>query len=115
MRDDGDDAALTRCLTVGLAGIAFVSNGRTGLCVWAQFQQDRKVRRVALLAAGQVEGDGVAVEIGFQVDLGCEAATRAAERLALLPPLAPAAETCARTIVLSNICTKWADEENAVR
>ena len=42
------------------------------------------------------------------MDLGREAAARAAERLILLPPLAPAAETCARTIVESNICTRWA-------
>jgi hypothetical protein len=27
------------------------------------------------------------------------------ERLSILPPLAPAADTCARTTVLSNICT----------
>jgi hypothetical protein len=42
------------------------------------------------------------------VDLGREAAARAAERLAVLPPLAPADETWARTTVESNICTRCA-------
>ena len=61
------------------------------------------MRCVTLLPASQVEGYGVAVEIGLQVDFGREAATRAAECLTPLPPLAPAAETWARTMVLSNI------------
>ncbi len=50
----------------------------------------------------------MAVEIGLEVDLGREATTRFAERLGLLPPFAPAADTCARTIVESNICTRCA-------
>jgi transposase len=41
---------------------------------------------VAGLAAGQVEVERVAVEIGFEVDFGRETAARAAERLAMLPP-----------------------------
>ena len=47
-------------------------------------------------------------EINLEVDLGREAAARASERLAILPPFAPAAETCARTMVESNICTRCA-------
>ena len=42
-------------------------------------------------------------QIGLQVNLGREATTRAAEGLTTLPPFAPAAETCARTTVESNI------------
>ena len=61
------------------------------------------MRSVTFLAPGQIEGDGMSVEIGLQVDFGREAASRAAKRLAILPPFAPAAETCARTTVLSNI------------
>ena len=49
-----------------------------------------------------------AIEIDLEVDLGREAPARAAQRLSVLPPLAPAAETCARTTVESNIWTKWA-------
>ncbi len=42
------------------------------------------------------------------MDFRAEPAARTAERLVFLPPFAPAAETCARTEVLSNICTKSA-------
>jgi hypothetical protein len=42
------------------------------------------------------------------VDFGRETAARAAERLSLLPPFAPAAETCARATVLSKHWTKCA-------
>ena len=55
-----------------------------------------------------MEGERQAVEIDLDVDLGREAAARAAERLTALPPLAPAAETWARTTVESNICTRCA-------
>lgn len=48
----------------------------------------------------------MAVEIGLQVDFGGEAAAGTTERLTFLPPLAPAAETWARTMVESNICTR---------
>ena len=60
------------------------------------------------LAAGQVEVERVAVEIGLEVDFGREAAARAAERLAMLPPFAPAAETWARAVVLSKNWTRCA-------
>ena len=42
------------------------------------------------------------------MDFGREAAARAAERLALLPPFAPAAETWARAVVLSKNWTRCA-------
>jgi hypothetical protein len=48
-----------------------------------------------------MEVERVAVEIGLEVDFSREAAARAAERLILLPPFAPAAETWARVTVLS--------------
>jgi hypothetical protein len=63
---------------------------------------------VACLAAGQVEVERVAVEIGLDVDFGRETAARAAERLAMLPPFAPAAETWARAVVLSKNWTRCA-------
>jgi hypothetical protein len=105
-RNDGDRAAVASRLPVRLAGVAFVADGGAGMNVRAEVEQYGKMRSVAALAAGQIEGDRMAVEIGLQVDLGGEAAARAAERLAVLPPFAPAAETCARTTVLSNICTR---------
>src|SRR5690606_11418516 len=55
------------------------------------------------------------VEIGLQMDLGRKAAARTAECLAFLPPFAPAAETWARTMVLSNICTRWAEADSEAR
>jgi hypothetical protein len=63
---------------------------------------------VAGLAAGQVDVEWAAIEIGLEVDLGREAAARAAEGLALLPPFAPAAETWARAVVLSKNCSRCA-------
>jgi hypothetical protein len=105
-RDDRDRAAVAGRLPVRLAGVAFVADGGAGMNVRPEVEQDGKVRSVAALAAGQIEGDRMAVEVGLQVDLGREAAARAAERLAALPPFAPAAETCARTTVLSSICTR---------
>ena len=55
-----------------------------------------------------MEVERVAVEIGLEVNFGRETAARAAERLAMLPPFAPAAETWARAIVLSKSWTKCA-------
>jgi hypothetical protein len=66
------------------------------------------VAAVTGFAAGQMKGQRQAVEIDLQVDFGREAAARAAERLIVLPPFAPAAETCARTTVESNIVTRCA-------
>ena len=43
------------------------------------------------------------LEIAFDVDLRAKAAAGTAEGLIFLPPFAPAAETCARMEVLSNI------------
>lgn len=108
MRNDRDDAARARCLPVGLAGVALVADSGARIDIGAEPEQDREIRRIALFASGQVEGDGMAVEVGLQVDLGGEAATGTAKRLAVLPPLAPAAETWARTMVESNICTRCA-------
>jgi hypothetical protein len=43
------------------------------------------------LARGELEGDRPSTTLAAQVELAAEAAPRAAERLILLPPLAPAA------------------------
>ena len=55
-----------------------------------------------------MEVERMTVEIGVEVDFGREAAARAAERLSLLPPFAPAAETWARAVVLSKHWTRCA-------
>ena len=106
--DDGADAAAARRRSVCLGVVALVANDGPGRDVRADVEQDLEIAAVAGLAAGQMEGQWQPVEIGFQVDLGGKPAARAAEGLALLPPFAPAAETCARTTVESTIWTRCA-------
>ena len=67
-----------------------------------------EVAAITGFTAGQMEGDWQTTEVGLQMDLGRETAARAAKRLIILPPFAPAAETWARTTVESNICTRCA-------
>jgi Na+-translocating ferredoxin:NAD+ oxidoreductase RNF subunit RnfB len=55
-----------------------------------------------------MEANRQSVEIRLEVDFAREASAGAAECLISLPPFASAAETCARTTVLSNICTNCA-------
>ena len=103
MGNDGSNAARPRCFAIGLAGVAFVADDGAGLNVGSDVEQGFEVTPVEGFAAGQVEGDDVAGGVRFCVDFRGEAATRAPESLAFLPPFAPAADTCARTMVESNI------------
>lgn len=64
------------------------------------------MRAVAGLTSGQAKAQWVTIPVGLEVDLGREATPGAAQRLAALPPFAPAAETWARTMVEPNICTR---------
>jgi hypothetical protein len=68
--------------------------------VGSDVEQGFEVTRVGRFSASQVEGDDVAGGVRFCVDFHGEAATRAPGRPA---PFAPAADTCARTTVKSNI------------
>jgi 16S rRNA G966 N2-methylase RsmD len=61
------------------------------------------LRRVALLPSGQAEGQRVAEGVAGSVQLGGEAAARAAKRLLTFGFFAPAAQAWARTTVLSSI------------
>jgi hypothetical protein len=103
VRDDGSNAARSRGVPVGLAGVAFVADDGAGLNVGPDIEQGFEVTPVEGFAAGQIEGDDVAGGVRFCVDFRGEAAARAPKRLAVLPPFAPAADTCARTMVESNI------------
>jgi hypothetical protein len=100
------DPARARRLTIGPGVIALVTQCCAGRHVGTDVQQQLEVPAVAGLAFGQVEPNRMAVKVGLEVDLGREAATRAAQRLTVLPPFAPAAETWARTMVESNIWTR---------
>jgi hypothetical protein len=91
--DDGSDAARSRDVPIGLAGVAFVADDGAGLNVGSDIEQSFEVTPVVGFATGQVEGDDVAGGVRFRVDFRGEAAPRAAERLAFLPPFAPAADT----------------------
>ena len=91
--DDGSDAAPSRGVSVGLAGVAFVADDGAGLNVGSDVKQGLEVTPVERLAAGQVEGDDVAAGVRFGVDFRGEPAVRASQRLPVLPPFAPAADT----------------------
>ena len=103
VRDHWGDAALPCGVPIGVAGVAFVADDGARLNVGPDAEQGFEVTPVEGFAAGQIEGDDVAGGVRFCVNFGGEAAARAAERLAFLPPFAPAADTCARTMVESNI------------
>src|SRR6266699_2927298 len=61
------------------------------------------------LAAGHIEDQRIAFTVRPEVDFRGEAAARAAERFPILiPPFAPAACWCARTIVESMACSSSA-------
>ena len=101
--NDGQGASFPGELAVSGAVIALVGDDGAGPDIGADVHQGLEMRTVGSLAAGQVEGDRQAVEIRLQVDFGAETAPRASKRLTLLPPFAPAADTCARVTVESNI------------
>src|SRR4051794_22315398 len=70
-----------------MAVISLVRHRDARADVGADVERRLELCAVAGLATGQMEIERVAVEVGFKVDFGREAAARAAERLALLPPL----------------------------
>ena len=100
------DPARARRLAIGPGVVTLVAHSRAGRHVGTDLQQDLEVPAVAGLAFREVERKRMAVKVGLEVDLGREPARRAAQSLSVLPPLAPAAETWARTTVESNICTR---------
>jgi hypothetical protein len=106
IRNDRTDAARPGGLPVGFGVIALVTYRSAGRDVRPDVEQGFEVRAVADLASGQVETEWIAIPIGLEVDLGREPTPGAAQRLPALPPFAPAAETWARTMVESNICTR---------
>ena len=100
-RDNRCDAARECRRSVGLAVISLVRHHDARADVRADVERRLELCAVAGLATGQVEVERVAVEIGLEVYFGRETAARTAERLAMLPPFSPAAETWARAVVLS--------------
>ena len=60
-RDDGGDAALSRRLPVGLAGLALAADRRARPDVGSRAGQDRRMRRTALPPAGRPVGSKAVV------------------------------------------------------
>ena len=104
--NDRAKAARARGLTMRLGVVALIAHSRTRSDVGPEIEQDLELRAVACLAFWQMESEGQALVIELEVDLGREAASGATKRLSFLPPLAPAAETCAGTVVEANIWTR---------
>ena len=92
-RDNRCDAAREGRRSIDPAVISLIRHRNARADVRADVERCLELSTVADLAAGQVEVERVAVEIGLEVDFCRETAARAAERLAMLPPFAPAAET----------------------
>jgi len=103
MGNGGTDLPLPRGRPIGVGIMAFIAESSARGDLRTEVEQGLDVRAVADLASGQVEGDRLAVDVALELDLGREAATGAAEHLTVLLSFAPAAETCARTIVESNV------------
>ena len=108
MRNDWDGPTLSCHRPVCIGVVAFVRDDGAGCPVWPGVDQIGEQRAVRCLASGQLERNRQPVMVCFQMDLRAEPATRPPKRLARLPPFAPAAETCARITVESNICTRCA-------
>jgi hypothetical protein len=70
VRNDGADAAPARRLAISLAVVTLVADHRARRDVRADIEQRLEIATVAGLAAGQVEGQGQAIKIALQVDLG---------------------------------------------
>ena len=107
-RDHRCDATRKRGNAICVAVVSLIGYRNARADVWPDVERGLELRAVAGFATSQVEVERTAVEIGLEVDFGRETAARAAERLALLPPFAPAAETWARAVVLSKNCIRCA-------
>ena len=93
IRDRRTDASAARRFAVRPGVIALVAERGARRDVGADIEERLEAAAVAFLAAGQMESDRQAVEVGLEMDFRREPAARAAKRLVLLPPFAPAAET----------------------
>ena len=99
-RDHGPNATRFEIGADGVAVVALVGDQGVGGAVG---QVDQRVVALAVrrLAAGEVEGERASLGIAETMNLTGEPAPRAAKRLSLSPPFAPAAETWPRTVVES--------------
>ena len=106
MWDHREDATPSARRAVCGGIVSFVSDCGARFDVWPDIKRGLELGRVADFACCQVGSERQALEIGLDVDFCRKPAARASKRLILLPPFAPAADTWARTTVLSNICIR---------
>lgn len=99
-RDDGLDLPFGEVGTDGVGIVALVGKQSIRRALG---QDDQGVIRLAVccLSAGQVEGERSSEGVSQAVKLTGEPAPRAAKSASMSPPFPPAAETWARTVVLS--------------
>jgi len=99
-RDDGFDATLLEVTAdrIGVVGLVGEQGVRRAL---GQIDQRVVGLAVCRLAGREIEGDGAASGITETMNFTGEPAPRAAKSSLMNPPFPPAAETWARTVVLS--------------
>lgn len=98
--DDGLDAAALEIGADSIGVVGFVGQQRLGLVLW-QIDQIVIGFAVRRFAGREVEGDGATSSITETMNFTGEPAPRAAKSSSMNPPFPPAAETWARTVVLS--------------
>ena len=107
---------LGRNLRPAAAGADLVANGVAVITLVGQHHlgigivfghQIAEGGAVVSFARRQQQRDRKTLSVGPSVDFGRKPAARTAKSLVLNPPLAPAAQWCARMTVLSTICTAW--------
>ena len=63
--NDQSDAALSCSEAVGIAVISLIADDRARLDIGTEIEKNGKLRRIALLAAAEIEGEIIPVEIGL--------------------------------------------------
>ena len=102
-RDFGDCSAVACVLPDRVAVISPIGQQDAGITV-ALIHQVGISRAVVSLAGAQDDAYGQPLGVGSEMDFGREATSRTTKSLALSPLFKPAAQWCARTMVLSIIC-----------
>ena len=80
------DAPVAGSASIAPGVVAFVRHCGSGRDVRSEPEKQPKSQAVARLAASQMEGEWLTIKVGLEVDLGREAATRAAGGLVLFSP-----------------------------
>src|SRR3954469_11916493 len=104
-RDHRQDAAEQQVLPDPVGIVAHVAD-QAARARCHVLDQGLKCTALVRLSGREDDGEWQPIRVAAQVQLGREAAAGAAQRLSVLPPLAPAACWWARTTVASSICSR---------